>query len=153
MLFLLFRLGLDRYALAAEQIVAVTPWLVLKAIPQAPLAVAGLCLYCGAPVPVLDLSALALGRPAVPLLSTRIVFVPYPHPDGEPRLLGLLAEGATQTLRLAESDFAPAGVRSAQAPWLGPVAVDGGGLIQRIDIADLLPPALRALLFSETEAA
>src|SRR5215216_5089516 len=99
MLFLLFQLGSERYALDAGQVVAVLPRLGVKAIPHAPSAVAGLCQYRGVPVPVIDLSALALGRPSANRLSTRIVLVQFPNPVGGPHLLGLLAERATETLR------------------------------------------------------
>ena len=75
MLFLLFQLGRERYALEAGQVAAVLPLLSIKEIPQAPPAVAGLCNYRGRPVPVIDLSELTLGRPAQSRLSTRIVLV------------------------------------------------------------------------------
>ena len=41
MLFLLFRLGHDRYALEARRVVEVVPLLALKKIPQAPRGVVG----------------------------------------------------------------------------------------------------------------
>jgi len=63
MLFLLFQLGTERYALDAGQVVAVLPRLGVKEIPHAPPAVAGLCHYRGSPAPVIDLGQLALGRP------------------------------------------------------------------------------------------
>ncbi len=64
MLFILFQLGSDRYALPAGQVAEVLPLVALKALLGAPAGVAGLIDYRGTAVPVIDLSALALGRPA-----------------------------------------------------------------------------------------
>ena len=147
MLFLLFRLGKDRYAIEAKQVAEVLPMLEVKRIPQAPPAVRGAFDFRGQPVPLLDLSELALGLPAQEHLSTRIVLVNYPDGRGGTRLLGLLAEHVTETLRRNPEDFHDAGVEVADAPWLGPVASDAGGLVQWVRVEQLLPEDLRALLF------
>lgn len=153
MLFLLFQLGSERYALDAGQVVAVLPRLGVKEIPCAPSAVAGLCHYRGVPVPVIDLSELALGRPSVNHLSTRIVLVQFPDPASGPHLLGLLAERTTEMLRRAPEDFVAAGVRVDAASYLGPVTADARGLIQRIEVQRLLPASLRVLLFDDAAVA
>lgn len=150
MLFLLFHLGRERYALDAGQVAGVLPLLSIKGIPQAPPAVAGLCNYRGTPVPVIDLSELTLGRPTQSRLSTRIVLVHYADERGEPRLLGLLAEKATETLRRDPADFASSGVTIDAAPYLGRVTADPHGLIQRIEVRQLLPASVRDLLFNES---
>ena len=147
MLFLLFRLGKDRYAIEAKRVVEVLPMLAAKQIPQAPPAVRGVFDFRGQPVPLVDLSQMALGRPAREQLSTRIVLVDYPDGRGGTRLLGLLAEQVTETLRRNPEEFPDSGVELPDAPWLGPVASDPGGLVQRIDVAQLLTPDVRALLF------
>ena len=64
MLFLLFQLGEDRYALDAARSPKSCRWSRSRAIPQAPAGVAGVFNYRGAPVPAIDLSQLTLGRPA-----------------------------------------------------------------------------------------
>lgn len=148
MLFLLFRLEQDRYALPAREVIEVLPLLRLKRWPQAAAGVAGVCSYRGRPLPVLDLSALCLGRAAAALLSTRLLVVDYAG-----RRLGLIAEAATDTASLEPAEFADAGLRADGVPFLGPVATDAGGMLQRIEIADLLPPALRATLFTDAEVA
>ncbi len=150
MLFLLFHLGRERYALEAGQVAAVLPLLIIKEIPQAPPAVAGLSNYRGTPVPVIDLSELTLGRPAQSRLSTRIILVHYADERGEPRLLGLLAEKATETLRRDPADFASSGVTIDAARYLGRVTADPHGLIQRIEVSQLLPASVRDLLFNES---
>lgn len=153
MLFLQFQLNDDRYAIDCAQILEVLPLLELKQLPQAPAGVAGAFNYRGTPVPVLDLSALAVGRPARALMSTRTLIVNYPDAQGHPHPLGLIVERATQTLRLQPGDFRDAGVDCANAPYLGPVHADDQGLVQWVDVQRLLPPAIGALLFTQTREA
>lgn len=147
MLFLLFHMGKDRYAIDVRQVAEVLPMLAFKQIPQAPAAVLGALDYRGASVPLLDLSQLALGRPAQPRLSTRIILVHYPDGNGKSQLLGLLAEHVTETMNCAASQFGASGVTLAQAPYLGPVVSDAKGLVQWIEVDKLLPDAVRDLLF------
>jgi len=150
MLFLQFQLGTERYALDSSQVVEVLPRLGIKQIPQAPAGVAGVFNYRGQPVPVIDLSELALGRPARLRMSTRLIIVHYPDSDGTPHLLGLIAEKATETLRRDPADFTDSGVASDDAAYLGPVASDHSGLVQWITVTRLLPPAVRDVLFKQT---
>ena len=152
MLFLLFRLGKDRYALPAREVVEVLPMLEAKQIPQAPPAVRGAFDFRGRPVPLIDLSQLAFGVPAREQLSTRIVLVDYADGRGGTRLLGLLAEQVTETLRRNPDEFRDAGVDVPEARWLGRVASDEGGLVQWVQVENLLTPELRALLFADEAA-
>jgi chemotaxis-related protein WspB len=149
MLFLVFDMGQDRYALEADAIVEVLPLVDIKRIPGAPAGVAGLLNYRGTPVPVIDLNELALGRAATRRLSTRIVLVDYRDVAGETHLLGLLVERVLETLRREPGDFVTPGIASDAAPYLGAVTTDGAGLIQRVDVDMLLSPSVRELLFRE----
>ena len=149
MLFLLFQLDKDLYALDAAQVVEVLPLLSIKRIPQAPPGVAGVFECRGAPVPAIDMSELALGRPAEKRLSTRIIVVRYRDDNGGTHLLGLIAEKATETMRREPADFVESGVTSDRASYLGPVATDPRGLVQRVDVSKLLPEALRDALFRQ----
>jgi chemotaxis-related protein WspB len=152
MLFLLLELGPDRYALDARQVAEVLPLVSITRLPQAPPSVAGILNYRGAPVPVIDVSQLMRGRPAERRLSTRIVLVHYPDVGGQQRLLGLIAERATHTVRREETDFVPSGVTSEGAPYLGPVATDARGLLQWLDARTLLPASVRDVLFRQLKA-
>lgn len=153
MLFLLFRLGNDRYAIEATQIGEVLPLVAVKAVPGAPPGIAGAINYRGAPVPVIDLSALALGAKSRSRCSTRIVILSYPAADRAERWLGVIAEHATEMMRRNPADFVPSGIASPAAGYLGAVAPVSDGLIQRVDIAQLLPQAVRNLLFPKPERA
>lgn len=149
MLHILVQLGADRYAIPARDIVEVLPLVALKSLPCAPRGVAGLLDYRGVSVPVVDLSALALDAPAARRVSTRLLLVNYLLPRGGTRLLGLLAERTTETMKRDPADFHPADVANGGARYLGPVVHDPRGLIQRIEIAALLTAELRAALFPE----
>jgi chemotaxis-related protein WspB len=149
MLYLLAELGTDRYAFDARQLVEVLPVLEFKQIPHAPVGVAGVFNYHGAPTPLLDLTQLMLGRPSKIKMSTRIVVTWCVDPSGEKHLLGLLAERATETFRRNETDFVASGVAVDSSRYLGPVAVEADGLVQRIEISELVPVHLRRQLFAE----
>ena len=73
----------------------------------------------------------------------------YPDATGAKRLLGLIAEKATETLRREPGDFVASGVKSDGAPYLGPVAHDARGLIQWVEVDKLLPAAVREVLFRQ----
>jgi chemotaxis-related protein WspB len=152
MLFLLFQLGKDRYALEASRVVEVVPLVELKQLPQAPKGVAGILNYRGRPVPVVDLCALTLGHAASELLSTRIIIINYPDARGTHRLLGLIAERATEAVRRDPKDFVDSGVKLAEAPYLGPILMADSAPIQWIYEQRLLPEPVRNLLFSQPAA-
>ncbi|HEY5482059.1 MAG TPA: chemotaxis protein CheW [Verrucomicrobiae bacterium] len=152
MLFLLFQLGKERYALQASRVVEVVPLLELKQLPQAPKGVAGIFNYHGRPVPAVDLCALTLGQPASERFSTRIIIVNYPDDRGISHLLGLIAEHATEMLRKEPNEFMDSGVKLSGAPYLGPILMDSQHPVQWIYEQRLLPERVRDLLFSEPAA-
>ena len=149
MLFILFQIGRDRYALSASGIIEVLPLTNLKRVPGAPVGVAGVLNYHGNPVPVIDLNEMMLAEPAARRLSTRIILVKYPLEAQHPHPLGLIAEHATNMIRRSIQDFVETGVESENAPYLGRVANDTGGLIQWIEVERLLTPEVRDVLFCE----
>lgn len=149
-LFLLFRIGSERYALRATEVAEVLPRVALKPIARAPQWVAGVFAYRGAVVPVIDLSALTFGQPAEARTSTRLVLVNYRPDDAESaQWLGLILEQATDTLRCHPEDFQPYGLDNREAPYLGPVREDVHGLVQWVRVHDLLDESVRALLFPD----
>ncbi|KVU13193.1 chemotaxis protein CheW [Burkholderia ubonensis] len=154
MLFLLFELDGERYALEATRIVEVLALAPLKSIPGAPPWIAGAIDRHGKPVPVIDVAQLALGRAARRLRSTRLVVVRCYTPDAPPdaggaagRMLGLIVEHATQTCRIDPARFADSGIATPHARWLGPVAGDASGFVQWVDVRRMLDDDARALLF------
>jgi chemotaxis-related protein WspB len=147
-LFLLFRIGSERYALRATEVAEVLPRLPLKAIARAPQWVAGVFAYRGAVVPVIDLSALTFGQSAEARTSTRLVLVNYrPDATQAAQWLGLILEQATDTLRCHPQEFQPYGLDNREAPYLGPVREDAQGLVQWVRVNDLLDESVSTLLF------
>ncbi len=138
MLFLVLQVGDDRYALDVRQIAEVLPLVAVSAIPRAPDGIAGVFEYRGAPVPAVDLSQLIYGRPVTRRLSTRIVVVHHPAETSGTRLLGLVAEKATEVMRRDAADFVDAGLTGDRASYLGPVLTDPRGLVHRLDLSKLL---------------
>ncbi len=144
MLFLLFQIGGERYALDVAGVLEIVPCVPLQRLAHAPASIAGLLDYHAAPVPVLDLHALATGERASISFGTRLILVRVP--DGRERIVALLAERATGTLRCEESDFVSIGLSVPDAPYLGPVIADAEGFIQRVRLDGLLTGPVRALL-------
>ncbi|CAM2163723.1 chemotaxis-related protein WspB [Paraburkholderia sacchari] len=160
MLFLVFELDGERYALDAREIVRVLPLQPVRAFAGTPPYIAGVIDHEGAPVPVVDMAMLALGRPARMLMSTRLVLVDDKAPvasntlsgagDGAPRRrIALLLECATRTQTLSPEAFAEAGIATPEARWLGPVASDALGFVQWVKVEQLLDERVRALLFPD----
>jgi chemotaxis-related protein WspB len=150
MLFLLFQLGENRYALQASRVLEVLPLVELRGIPDAPKGVAGIFNYRGRPVPAVDLSELTLGQPSDPRLSTRIIVINYPDEQGVLHPLGLIAEHATELIQRDQRQFLEPGHKLGGAPYLGPVLMDKRGVIQWVHEQRLLPDRARDLLFCET---
>ncbi|WP_122665252.1 chemotaxis protein CheW [Pseudomonas viridiflava] len=147
-LFLLFRIGDERYALEAVEIAEVLPRLPLKVIARAPHWVAGILAHRAQMIPVIDLAALAFGQSARSRTSTRLVLVHYRVDARQPkRLLGLIIEQATDMLRCAPDEFRDYGLDNPDAAYLGPVREDASGLVQWIGIQDLLSDQVRELLY------
>ena len=149
MVSLLFEVAGQRYALDIAQVIEVVPAVRLRRIPQAPAYVAGVFRYRGAMVPVIDLSHLMGGPPASRRFSTRILLVQHPGPSGIGRVLGLLAEGATDSLDDAGHLQVSAGVAVPETPYLGGLITTAAGTVQHVRVEHLLPDEVRERLFSE----
>ena len=149
MLFLLFQLGKDRYALDSSRVVEVVPLVALRQMPLAAPGFAGIFNYRGHPVPAIDLCQLTLGQPASEFLSTRIIVISCADADGNERLLGLIAERATEMMRREANEFKDHGFEARGAPHLGPVLFDDQGAIQWIHEQKLLSENVRKIVFTE----
>ena len=150
MLFLVFEAGGNRYAIDASHAVEVLPLVSWKDLVGAPAGVAGVFNYRGTPVPLIDLSELMTQEPSRTWMSTRIIVVSRAKESGAgTRFLGLLAEQVTETVRQDEEDFRHPAVASSNAPYLGRIAVQPAGMIQRIDVGKLLPADVQRQLFPE----
>jgi chemotaxis-related protein WspB len=141
MLVLLFETTDGRYAIDTRHIVEVVPFVHLKKIPQAQGAVAGLANYRGRPLPVVDLGLILEGAPSPALVSTRILIIAGPWPDTDPAaLLGLIVPRATETFR-SRAKRQASGVLMDEELYNGAIASDAKGMVQLIDLPQLLPAA------------
>jgi chemotaxis-related protein WspB len=147
MLFLLLQLDGDRYALDIREIAEVLPLVDCQAIPGAPSGVVGIIDYGGEPVPIIDLSRLLANRPAHRRLSTRIVLIRPGTDSSGPKLFGVIAERATDTVRRSPGDFRPLQLDGPSAPYLSGVALDAEGPVHLIHAGRLLPDRIRQALF------
>jgi chemotaxis-related protein WspB len=147
MLFLLFQIGPDRYALDIHSVAEILPLVQIAPMPSVPISVVGVFNYRGTPIPVVDLSQLLLQRAALKRFNTRLVIVHYQDQGGAGHLLGLIAERATETVRHDPGDFAVSGLDGQAARHVGPIVMDETGIIQRMEVHQLIPASLRELLF------
>ncbi len=143
MLMLLFRIGDERWALAASEVRAVIPLVDLQ--PHSQPMVAGLLNYHGEILPAVDVSALITGKAAPQLLSTRAVIVESNSAISSERssalnrrqdsnqLLALVVERAGETAWLSETVSLPAVSAYAYAAMKNAT----GDIVQRLAIAPL----------------
>jgi chemotaxis-related protein WspB len=137
----------QRYGLDIADVVEIVPAVELRPVPHAPAYLSGLLQYRGEAVPVVDLSRLMGGPPAAPRFSTRIVIVTQAGADGGRRLLGLVAEHATDAADVVDTSAeVPSGVAIPEAPYLGDLSSAAGGLIQRLRVDHVLSDEVRAML-------
>ncbi len=137
MLFLLFQLGDTGYALEANRIIQMLPFIVPKPIRGSHPQVAGSIAYRGRYLPVVDVALLETGRPAAQRMGTRII-VTQIQVRQQLEEIGLILESATETLRCEPDAFQP----FARGPR---------GLVQRIDLDTLLSAHLGEAIFQRAE--
>ena len=155
MIALLFEVDGQRYGLDIAQVVKVLPYVHLRRLPGVPHYVAGVFCYRDQMVPVIDLSQLIRGKPVAAMLSTRIILVNQPggQPGQPGRVLGLLAEKATDGLNDVATEPVASGIAVPEAPYLGGLSGTGvGGMIQYVKVENLLSEDLRQRLFAEDQA-
>lgn len=142
---LVFHIGADRYGLRLRDVVRVLPLLELKQLPLAPDPVVGLMDLHGQSVPVVDLCRAAGVHSGEDQFDTRIIVADYVTPEGTHHQLGLRAEHVLGVQEVRDDQLADSGVQAA--PFLGQVASTAQGMLQLVELNQLLAPELRALLF------
>lgn len=143
-LYLMFKIELDYYALAATQIEFVLSRRRLKQIPAAPSWMVGLLNINDQTIPVIDIYQRLLARPASAQSSTRLVIVRYEND----KLLGLLLEKVNTFERLNICDWTNASVELYNNNFLAAVQQHPTlGLIQNIALNLLLPNDVKQQLY------
>lgn len=135
MLVLTFQVGPETLALDIRRVREVVPRVQLRPVSGAPGYLAGVFVYRGQIVPVIDLHRF-VGAGECPVhLSSRIILVPHPRAPQE-RLLGLLAAQVADIRDLRPQDE-PQQLASGRTD-LGPVVADGRGILRLLDPDQLL---------------
>ncbi len=130
MLFLTFQIGDQRLALDVRRVREVVPRVPLQRPPLAPEWLAGMFVYRGAAVPVVDLHRLMRTGDCPAHLSSRIILTARSAESGE-ALIGLLA---AQVVDVRDIDSAAPNGKTRQ------VTVEAGGIMQIVDLERILPP-------------
>ena len=131
MLALTFQVGADRVAVDVRRVREVVPRVRVTPATGGPAWLAGVFVYRGRVVPVVDLHRLAGAGECPPHLSSRVILVPRPGAPDE--LVGLLATQVADIRDLPAPTARPAG-----GPLLGPPVADGTGIIRLLDPDELL---------------
>ena len=147
MLVLTFRLGSERYAIEAGDVVEVIPLVTLRRMPRSPKHLLGVFSYRGRVMPVLDLCALATGKHLRPVMSSRVVVVNLAAKGEREQLLGVAVERVTDAVEVSPAALQPAAVEVDDARFLGQMVTTESGLVQLVKVTDLLPADVRARLF------
>jgi chemotaxis-related protein WspB len=131
MLALIFQVGRDKVAVDVRRIREVIPRVRLTAVNGGPAWIAGVFVYRGRVVPVVDLHRLT-GSGECPLhLSSRIILFPYPL-DIPESLVGLLATQVAEIREVKPGLVQPL-PGEAGRPGLGPALPDGPGILRLLD--------------------
>jgi chemotaxis-related protein WspB len=135
MLALIFQVGGDKVAVDVRRIRAVVPRVKLSAVNGGPAWMAGVFVYRGRVVPVVDLHKLAGAGECPPHLSSRIILLPWP-PDAAESLIGLLATQVADVREVRPGVVQPI-PGEGDRPGLGQALPDGNGILRLLD-PDLL---------------
>lgn len=131
MLALTFQVGADRVAVDVRRVREVVPRVRVTPASGGPAWLAGVFVYRGRVVPVVDLHRLTGTGECPSHLSSRVILVP--RPDAPDELVGLLA---TQVADIRDLPAPPA--RQPGGPLLGPPIADGTGVLRLFDPDELL---------------
>jgi len=148
MLLVTFQIGGERYALDCRNVVEIIPMVRLEVFHNLPDYIRGVFQYRGKLVPVVDLCSVSGFAAAREMLSTRIILVNYRDGANRPRVIGLIAELVTETMRVDEASLRPLELELAASALLGEMVMTSGGMVQCIRPEALLPPSVGRVLFS-----
>jgi chemotaxis-related protein WspB len=145
MLVLTFHIGSDCLALDVRRVREVVPRVHLQPVACSHSWLAGVFVYRGQVVPVIDLHRLVGAGECPPHLSTRIILVARTF-GGAERLVGLLAAKVDEVRQLAPPAEALPRMTTPGQPDLGPVVVDGRQLVHLVELDRLLPESYESQL-------
>ncbi len=141
----------ERYLIPTADVIEVAPYVKPREISGAPDYIVGMIDYRGETLPLVDICFLLSGTPCKVVLCSRILIGQINSPDGEVVTVGWLFDGVTETLRIDEAQFKEPPLHLEGVPYLGDVATDEKGIMQRMVVQQILPEEAYAILFARTD--
>ena len=75
----------------------------------------------------------------------------YVDSNKQPHILGITAEKVTETININRDDFHSSTVSLEETPFLGAITNTEQGMMQFIEIENLLPDDVQAMLFQDAD--
>ncbi len=152
MMVLTFQLGTEAHAMDIRHVHEVVPLVHLRQATGGPEWLAGLFVYHGTVIPVVDMHRLAGSGECPTHLSSRIILSPVRSTNGGERLLGFLATQVADIRSISAEDQSLSNLAPEGKANFGAIIADGANTLRLIDPARLLPEsALRQLTSFPTE--
>ncbi len=148
MLLIMCHAGANRYAFESRHVLEVLPQVNLHRLAGSPSWLAGLLIFRGAAIPVIDLTQLTQSMPCPNRLSSRIAIMQTVL-KGVPQRFGVLAE--QMGLQEFNADPKQSGAETGGQTALGKIRLDEQGVFQIVDPPSLVSEDRQALLFPDTE--
>ncbi|MDA1194773.1 MAG: chemotaxis protein CheW [Planctomycetota bacterium] len=141
-----FYVGSERFAIDTQSVAEVIPGIAARPVPSAPEGLRGVIEYRGLVVPVLDLCRLFGRGDCPPRLANRILICDLSNSGArwgvgthDRPMLGILAENVTRVTTL-DPDAQGSHPSPTKASGLGRILRDKDGLVQLVQVRDLIPP-------------
>jgi chemotaxis-related protein WspB len=147
MLLIMCHAGANRYAFQSRDVLEVLPRVNLQRLPDSPTWLAGLLIFRGAAIPVIDLAQLMQSGPCPNRLSSRIAIMQIAL-KGIPQKFGVLAEEVD--LHEFNADPKQSGAETGGQTALGKLHLDEQGVFQIINPSSLVPEDRPEFLFPDT---
>ena len=152
MLVLTFQVGAEPVGLDIRRVREVIPRVRLQPLTGSPAWLAGVFVYRGRVIPVVDLHRLA-GHGECPLhLSSRIILLPIDGDSSHAHLMGLLAGQVADLREVTVRPVCFDGSTTTETVDLGPLIADGRGVLRLLNPDRLLPKADRKLVLAAAGA-
>lgn len=152
MLLLTFQVGPEPVGLDIRRVREVIPRVRLQPVTGAPQWLAGVFVYRGKVIPVVDLHRLA-GYGECPMhLSSRIILLLLDGDDSHAHLMGLLAGQVADLRDVKVRPVCYDGSAPVLSVELGPIIADGRGVLRLLDPDRMFPEADRRLVLAAAGA-
>jgi chemotaxis-related protein WspB len=148
MLLIMCHAGANRYAFESRHVLEVLPRVNLHRLTGSPPWLAGLLIFRGAALPVIDLTQLTESMTCPNRLNSRIAIMQIVL-KGVPQRFGVLAE--QMGLQEFNADPKQSGAETGGQTALGKIHLDEQGVFQIVDPLNLVSEDRQALLFPDTE--